>query len=222
MDVRRVGPRRGYDLWGDTYDTTPNPVVRLDERVTPGVVRPRPGELVLDAGCGTGRYFPALLAAGGQVVGADFAGGMLRAAQVKHPGVPLVTADLQRPWPFRDGAFGAVLCALVGEHLDRLDAVAGEMARVLAPGGRLVFSVYHPAMAEAGKEAHFQRHGVEYRLGAERHVVRDYDGAFARAGFVQVRRREFHGDEALAAEVPAARKYVGFPMLLVYEAVVPA
>ncbi|MDP9355841.1 MAG: methyltransferase domain-containing protein [Chloroflexota bacterium] len=222
METRRVSPHQGYDLWSDTYDATPNPVVRLDQRVTPEMIRSRPAQRILDAGCGTGRYFPSLMAAGGQVVGTDFSLGMLRVARAKHPAVPLVAADLQAPWPFRDNAFDAVLCALVGEHLDRLPAVCAEMCRVLAPRGRAVFSVYHAAMAAAGKEANFRKGDVEYRLGAERYAVQDYSGAFEQAGFAKITVQEFRGDDQLAAEVPSARKYVGFPMLLVYEAIKPS
>ena len=221
MPVHRLDPRQGYDLWADAYDATPNPVVRLDERVSPGLVRPAPGERILDAGCGTGRYFPALRPAECRVFGLDFSLGMLRVARRKHPGVPLVLADLQRTWPFRDGAFDAVLCALVGEHLQRLDTVFGETRRVLVPGGRVVFSVYHPAMAEAGKEANFWVGEVEVRLGAERHSVRDYTDALTRAGFEDLTVREFRGDAALAAEVASGSKFVDFPVLLVYQASTP-
>lgn len=85
----------------------------------------------------------------------------------------------------------------------------------------MVFSVYHPAMAAAGKEANFQKGETEYRLGATLHATADYAEAIERARFVDVTVREFLGDEALARQVPAARKFVGFPMLLVYEATKP-
>ncbi len=216
MTVRRVDARRGYDLWGESYDATPNPVVWLDERVTPGYVEARPGARILDAGCGTGRYFSRLLAGGSRVVGVDFSLGMLRVARRRYPNVPLIVADLHRTWPFRDGAFDAVLCALVGEHLDDLVPFCREMARVLTAGGRAVFSVYHPAMAEAGKEAHFAKDEIEYRLGARRHSLDDYRGAFEQAGFSNIRLSEYLGDEELASSVPGARKYLGFPVLVVF------
>jgi malonyl-CoA O-methyltransferase len=216
--VQRPGVRRGYDLWAESYDAAPSLMVRVDESVTPALLRPRRGERVLDAGCGTGRSFPALARAGGDVVGLDFSPGMLRTARRGHPGVPLVLADLGRPWPFGDGTFDAILCALVGEHLDRLPAACAEMRRVLRLGGRLVFSVYHPALAAAGKEAHFRRDGVEYRLGAVRHTVADYRAALGTAGFTTVTLREFRGDERLATRLPAAGKYIGFPLLLVLQA----
>jgi len=39
--VERVGVREGYDLWSDTYEQTPNPVVRMDARHTLTLLAPR-------------------------------------------------------------------------------------------------------------------------------------------------------------------------------------
>ena len=117
MIIRRVDPKHGYDVWAETYDTTPNPVVWMDEHITPGVIGPCAGERILDAGCGTGRNIARLLAGGARVTGMDFSEGMLRVARERFPDVPLMIGDLQARWPFDDGAFDAVLCALVGEHL---------------------------------------------------------------------------------------------------------
>jgi SAM-dependent methyltransferase len=215
VGVERPDVRTGYNLWAATYDVTPNPVVAMDARVTVASVSAQAGERILDAGCGTGRNLPGLLAAGTAVTGMDFSAGMLRVAQDRHPDVPLVQADMQEVWPFQGGAFDVVLCALVGEHLDRLDVVTREMRRALTPGGRIVFSVYHPAMAEAGKEANFQRDGTEYRLGAVRHTLADYVSAFEQAGFSGIDVEEYVGDEELARVEPAAARFVGFPLLIV-------
>lgn len=218
MTIRRTTAREGYSLWAETYDAQPNATVVLDGRITPQFIDVRPGERVLDAGCGTGRYFPLLRVAGGAVVGFDFAPGMLRVARRRFPDVPVVCGDLQRPWPFRDAAFDAILCALVGEHLADLPAVCGEMHRLLVAGGRIIFSVYHPAMAEAGVEANFRRDGAEYRLGALLHTIADYEAAFRRAGFAAPVVREFAKDAALAAQFPQSQRPVGFPMLAVLTA----
>ncbi|MEE9288782.1 MAG: class I SAM-dependent methyltransferase [Bacteroidota bacterium] len=218
MRIRRLDARQGYDLWSETYDATPNPVVSLDERVTPAVVQAERGERILDAGCGTGRYFSEFLKANSEVVGLDFSFGMLEIAHRNYRNIRLVLADLQRPWPFRDGIFDAVVCALVGEHLEQLPLVLGEMQRVLHREGRVVFSVYHPEMAAAGIEANFQKDRIEYRLGAIRHTSGDYTQAFQQAGFVDISVREFSGDEQLVESVPEARKYLGFPLLLLLQA----
>lgn len=214
LPIERPGVRRGYDLWAQSYDATPNPVVALDRRVTPGLIAPRAGERILDAGCGSGRHLLALEAAGADAVGIDFSLEMLRVARSKLRQAALVQADLLLGWPVRAGQFDAGVCALVGEHLDDLEHVCREMWRVLRPGGRAIFSVYHPAMAEAGKEANFRRDGVEYRLGAERHTLADYLAAVVTAGFAEIEHREHVGDVSLIAEAPSAARYVGLPLLL--------
>ena len=82
----------------------------------------------------------------------------------------------------------------------------------------MVFSVYHPEMAAAGIEANFKRSGTEFRLGAVRHTVDDYLNTIEGAGFSGLAHQEFFGDEALVKTIPAASKYLGFPILLVIEA----
>jgi SAM-dependent methyltransferase len=118
----------------------------------------------------------------------------------------------------RPSAFEAVLCALVGEHLPAPARFFAEAHAALQPGGRFVFSVFHPEMAAAGIEANFERAGVEYRLGAHRHSVADYLTALEEAGFPDPTTHELAVDATLAAEVPAARKYLGHPLLLAIEA----
>jgi SAM-dependent methyltransferase len=114
--------------------------------------------------------------------------------------------------------FDAVLCALVGEHLTNLAVFFREACAALKPGGRLVFSVFHPELAAAGIEANFEHAGVEYRLGAERHSVDDFVNGIADAGFPKVKPHEFVGDAELVREIPRARKYLHRPLLLIVEA----
>jgi len=215
-ETRRVSAQEGYDLWSETYDETPNPVVAMDARYTLDVLAPKPGERILDAGCGTGRHLGPLLRARSNPVGVDFSRGMLDIARRNYPDVPLALADLQRPLPFENERFDAVLCALIGEHLNELPLALREMHRVLSAGGRLAFSVYHPKMAAAGKEANFERSGIEYRLGAYRYSMADYENLLEDAGFEDPAWHEFLGDERLVRSIPSAARLLGFPVLLVF------
>jgi SAM-dependent methyltransferase len=217
--IERVTALEGYDLWSDTYDSTPNPVVAMDARHTIGLLAPRAGERILDAGCGTGRNLRPLLLAGSAAIGIDFSHSMLRVAQRQVDNAPLALADLQANLPFGNGTFDAVLCALIGEHLSDLRVVLEEFLRVLRPSGRLVFSVYHPEMSAAGIEANFEREGVEYRLGAIHYSVAEHVRLLREGGFKAIHACEFTGDEALIESVPSATKYLGLPVLLALTAV---
>jgi SAM-dependent methyltransferase len=216
--VERPGVRAGYDTWSESYDQTLNPLVALDRQHTVDLLQPQAGERILDAGCGTGRNLRALIDAGSAPVGIDFSRGMLTVARRSLGSVPLAQADLDRALPVRTASFDAVLCALVGEHLDTPARFFHEAHAALRPGGRFVFTVFHPALAAAGIEANFERAGVEYRLGACRHSVDDYLCAIEDAGFARPCAHEFAPDAALAARVPAARRYLGQPLLLAVEA----
>ncbi|HKA56779.1 MAG TPA: class I SAM-dependent methyltransferase [Candidatus Binatia bacterium] len=216
--IQWPGVREGYDQWSETYDTTANPLVALDRRHTLALLRPRAGERILDAGCGTGWNLRSLVHAGSRPVGIDFSRGMLTVARRNIPHVPLAQADLNQTLPVRERVFDAVLCALVGEHLTDLPLTFRELRASLAPGGRLVFSVFHPQMAATGIEANFERCGVEYRLGAYRYTVDDYLNVIEDSGLRCTRCYDFFGDDELVGEVPWATKYLGRPLLLAVEA----
>ncbi|MEV0701776.1 class I SAM-dependent methyltransferase [Saccharopolyspora sp. NPDC050389] len=220
--MQEITTKAGYDRWANTYERTPNPVVSLDARHSIGLLAPKPGERILDAGCGTGRNLGAMLTAGASPQGLDFSAGMLAVARRAHPEVPLFEADLQEALPFAAAEFDAVLCALLGEHLEEPARAVAEFHRVLRPGGRLVFSVFHPEMAATGMSAQFEDAGEVYKMVAHPYTVDDYEGWIAGAGFAEVQRHEFAVDERLAEEVPWASWLVGRPMLLVLTATKPA
>lgn len=104
----------------------------------------RPGQRVLDLGCGTGTLGlrVKLTCPGAEVVGLDADARMLRAARLKAgrtgAAVEFVRGHAQK-LPFPDGAFDRVVSGLFFHHLvpDAKRAALAEARRVLAPGGEL-------------------------------------------------------------------------------------
>ncbi len=97
---------------------------------------------VLDIGCGGGLFAEALAGVAGQVTGLDPSRGSIEAAR-RHAaarGLELrYVVGAGERLPFDDGAFDLVCCCDVLEHVDDVDAVLAESARVLRPGGVLLY-----------------------------------------------------------------------------------
>lgn len=107
------------------------------------------GRDVLELGCGAAQCARWLVAHGARATAFDVSAGQLREArrldERSGARVPrLVQADAQR-LPFRDAAFD-VACSAFGAVPFVADSarVMAQVARVLRPGGRFVFSVTHP------------------------------------------------------------------------------
>jgi SAM-dependent methyltransferase len=70
--------------------------------------------------------------------------------------------------PFADQTFDVVLCDNVVDHAESPKRIVGELARVLAPGGLLYFTVniHHPVyVVAAGLHSSWRAIGVPYEIG---------------------------------------------------------
>ncbi|WP_455361156.1 class I SAM-dependent methyltransferase [Streptomyces sp. SYSU K21746] len=128
----------------------------------------RPGDSVLDAGCGTGRALPALREAVGPlgtVIGADLTPAMLEAAVQagRDRGARLLLTDVAR-LPLRARSLDAVFAAGLIAHLPEPAANLRELARVVRPGG--VLALFHP-IGRAALAARQGRHVTPDDLRAE-------------------------------------------------------
>lgn len=98
----------------------------------------RAGDVVLDAGCGTGWLAAGLRRAvpGARVIGCDLSEGMLERAR-QAGAQPLVRTDAQR-LPLGDHTVDVVVTRGVLHHLPDVGAALAEWRRVLRPGGAVV------------------------------------------------------------------------------------
>jgi SAM-dependent methyltransferase len=99
------------------------------------------GTRLLDVATGPGVVAGAAARRGAAVVGVDIAPAMLALARRRFPGLDFREADAER-LPFPDAAFEAVVANFLVLHLGRPEQVAAELARVLAPGGKVALTVW--------------------------------------------------------------------------------
>jgi len=140
-NLRRVNERQEDALapdfdaqWGEIEDDHRGFVERFVSML-------QPDGRVLDAACGTGKYFPIVLASRRSLLGVDHSGAYLANAGAKFPGVPTEKHDLQ-DLPYRD-EFDGVMCVDAMEFVPPEDwpVVLGRFRRALRPEGWLYLTV---------------------------------------------------------------------------------
>ena len=139
---RQTAEERHDAIHAFTYDEQYGEIGPEHRRfVTDLLERVPPDGTVLDAACGTGKYFGMVLDAGRRVVGTDQSTGMLARARARYPAVPLERVGLQE-LAF-DGEFDAVMCIDAMENIPPEDwpRVLGNLRRALRPGGHLYLTV---------------------------------------------------------------------------------
>lgn len=113
----------------------------LEEQLLVKLIGPVAGQRLLDVGCGDGRLALTLTRRGARVTGVDTSPAMLAAARARLEAAALPAtlkqADVMS-LPFADDSFDIVTAVTVLCFIADAERAVAEMARVLAPRGRLV------------------------------------------------------------------------------------
>ena len=133
-----------FDDWPERYDRwfeTPlgRAVLAAESELVLDLLRPAPGERILDAGSGTGLFSGAFLDRGARVTGLDISLAMLARAAEAHHGKAYrgVAADLLN-LPFADAIFDKGVSVTAVEFVADEKAALAELFRVTRPGGVIV------------------------------------------------------------------------------------
>lgn len=115
---------------------------------TLSLLPPVAGKTVLDAGCAAGWYSNWLVEQGANVVAIDFSPKMIAMAKKRLGGkADVIRADLNEPLDFLAGeSVDLIVSSLTLHYIRDWQPVMNEFARILQPGGYLIFSVHHPFM----------------------------------------------------------------------------
>lgn len=100
---------------------------------------PKPGQRILDLGCGTGKLTNDIAERGAEVVGIDSSPEMIAQARRNYPALEFVVAD---GVSFRSGRpFDAVFSNAALHWMKPPEKVVETIAQALKPGGRLVMEM---------------------------------------------------------------------------------
>lgn len=103
------------------------------------MLSPKPGERILDVGCGTGQLTSEIAKSGAEVVGVDQSVEMIAAARENYPELQFETADIATIQYSEE--FDAVFSNAALHWVRNQEAALTAIARALKPGGRLVFEM---------------------------------------------------------------------------------
>jgi ubiquinone/menaquinone biosynthesis C-methylase UbiE len=196
---RQTAEERHDAIHAFTYDEQYGEIGPEHRRfVTDLLERVPPGGAVLDAACGTGKYFGMVLDAGRRVVGTDQSTGMLARARARYPAVPLERVGLQE-LAF-DGEFDAVMCIDAMENIPPEDwpKVLANLRRALRAGGHLYLTVEEvddqeldAVFAEATAQGLPVVRGEESREGYHYYPARDQVAAWLEDARLEVVAQEY-------------------------------
>jgi malonyl-CoA O-methyltransferase len=189
--------QEAYTRWSTTYDSDRNLTRDLDQRATQEALADLGCQNIMELGCGTGKNTAFLTRIGGRILALDFSPGMLSQAKVKIDSdhVFFVVADLTKPWPCKSESFELIVCNLVLEHIEDLDAIFAEVSRALKSGGRFFLSELHPFRQYKGTKANFQAEDEAIEIHAFVHHLSDFTEAARMNGLVLRRMKEWRHEE---------------------------
>lgn len=132
-------------------------------------------DTVLDLCCGTGRHLVSLQTSGARLTGADYSSDLLRLARNQVASqTALIRADMRHlPFPPTFDVLFSFFTSF-GYFFEEADNVrtAGEIGRVLKPGGRFFMDYLNPPAIEATLVSESQRRAGHYRICERRWIDR--------------------------------------------------
>ena len=166
-----------FDRWARAYGRSR--LLRSRQNEALAELRPTASDRVLDVACGTGDLLAEIAPSVERAVGVDLSPGMLEIAHTRHPGLDFRVGPSDA-LPVADGEFTGVVCTTALHHFPDPQRSIDEMARVLAPGGRVVIGdMVRDAPVSKLADPLFRRFEAGH-VGLQR--KRDIEAMLSRAG----------------------------------------
>ena len=188
--------REAYDEWSATYDAVVNPTRDLEKLACESVLGGSSFDRVLELGGGTGKNTAWEAERSRELVSVDLSPEMQAVARKKvtAANVEFRIGDINEAWDFGDG-FNLITCSLILEHVEDIQHVFREAARVLVPSGRFYICELHPFKQYSGSKARFDSDEGLKVVECFTHHISDFTNAAMSAGFLIERMDEWFDDD---------------------------
>ena len=194
---------------------------------------PPSGKRTVDVGCGEGRLTRHLKQLGHAVVGIDASPSLVAAAREADSAMDIRLADAASI-PLEDACADLAVAFMSLHDIDAMPTAVKEVARILAPGGRLCLAIVHPINScgrfeAATADARFvierdylrpfrysdvvERDGVPMTFHSQHRPLEAYFLALEEAGLLVEALRE-PGVPDQSIDSPAARRWQRLPLFL--------
>lgn len=174
----------GYERWAPTYDDAPNPLLAREERYLLPLLGDMSKKSVLDLACGTGRWLERVAARGSKsAVGIDRSSAMLRVARRKDGIRQRLVEAASENLPFSTASFDLAICSFALGHIEDLEAMVHELARVVRLGADVFVSDLHPEAYQRGWRVGFRDGAAAVQIEMRSRSVEKIVEAFCSNGF---------------------------------------
>ena len=182
---RALSSAQAYALVAQQYDSQPNPLLALEERIVLRLLPLIAGKCVLDVGCGTGRWLAKLIDHGPREMwGVDTSPEMLSVAAAKLGNTARLSVANVVELPTANGVVDFVMCSFLASYIEDISALARELRRVCRAEATVLLTDVHPeTRRKLGWKRAFRVEDQTVVVKTWSHSCEELMSAFHEAGF---------------------------------------
>jgi malonyl-CoA O-methyltransferase len=166
----------GYNRWAKSYHQETNPIKNLSDDLVKQFLPDLHNKVVLDAGCGTGKFCVLAENQGAsKITGLDLSSEMIEIARKNCLSGEFWCGDLSTA-ELEPHYHDVIICALVLGHIKNLKTVLNALLKSLKPGGTIVITDFHPFLTLSNSKRTFKDvlNGETYEVPHHLHLFQEY------------------------------------------------
>jgi malonyl-CoA O-methyltransferase len=166
----------GYDRWAQSYQQESNPIKNLSDELVEKFLPDLRQKIVLDAGCGTGKFCVLAEKQGAsRITGLDLSSAMIEIARKNCPSGEFRSVDLSNV-NLEPKHADVIICALVLGHIQNLKPALDGLLKSLKPEGTIIITDFHPFLTLSNSKRTFKDKstGHTYEIPHHLHLFQEY------------------------------------------------